>query len=531
MNFQRFVSIRRILAAVSLLFLLMPIGGIFFLRIFESALIRQTESELISQGLFVTAFYKQNLQKALLQAHQSPADYGLPLIQQTAFLDEKPVLPVLDLVKDPVYPARPLPAFPRIGPDALAQVIGLQMQPALQDAQHRTLSGIKMLDYRGIVLGAGDEQGRSFADIPEFRQARNGETLSLLRQRRMPKNQASPTSISRNATINVFVAIPIVLEHRFVGMVWLNRTPQDILQALYGKRRELFWLFWVLLVATVLIARLTSLTITRPIRALVQKTRLITQGHPDGRQPLANPITREVSELSDNIAKMAQTIQKRTEYLQDFTRHVSHEFKTPLSAIQGSIELLQDTSDPMPAAQQARFLSNILDDSRRMDRLVSRLLELATADMTEFQDPRTDIFTVLRDLQREYTAKNLEITGSQITPAAWLFAAIARESLEAVFRNLLENSRQAGAGCVTIIVEATPTSVILTLQDDGPGITPGNRAEVFTPFFTTRRDSGGTGLGLSIVQSLLAGSEGTIALKPVEFGACFEITVPLANIA
>jgi signal transduction histidine kinase len=99
------------------------------------------------------------------------------------------------------------------------------------------------------------------------------------------------------------------------------------------------------------------------------------------------------------------------------------------------------------------------------------------------------------------------------------------ESLEAVFGNLLENSRQAGATEIGIHILDYPGTVQVRIQDNGPGISEGNKAEIFTPFFTTRRVSGGTGLGLSITQSLLSRQGASIDLAPSEKGACFEITL------
>jgi len=65
------------------------------------------------------------------------------------------------------------------------------------------------------------------------------------------------------------------------------------------------------------------------------------------------------------------------------------------------------------------------------------------------------------------------------------------------------------------------------VEDDGPGVSPGNAARVFDPFFTTARDRGGTGLGLAIVRALIAAHGGTIALVPSARGAAFQIGLPV----
>lgn len=523
MKLQHYLSIRRILVLVSLLFLLLPVGGIYFLRIYESALIRQTESELISQGAFVAAFYQQAVKQLLAEKRIDSQEYGLPLpLHVKENQDINPILPHLDLAQDRVYPARPVPFYTRDTLDSVASTAGKATIPVLKEGQRVTLSGIKILDYQGLVVAGKEERGLSFSHAEEFQRARTGQSVSLLRLRRMPTSSASPDSVSRNSTINVFVALPVILNNRLIGVVWLNRTPIELSQALYSKRMELFWTAFILLLTTVLLTLLTSLTITRPIRALVQKTRLIAQGSSEGLRPLAHPITREIAELSDNIAGMAQTIQHRSEYIRIFTTHVSHEFKTPLTAIRGSVELLQDNLDDMSKEQQQRFLNNIADDTTRLNRLVSRLLELARADMTEAQYEKTDLLPILQALSEAYP-----IVVQVPEKLETLEVKISSESLQAVLSNLMDNSKQAGADCINILVTITGTCALLNIQDNGPGISNANQQQIFTPFFTTRRDSGGTGLGLSITQSLLARYGGRIVYQPGEFGAHFRIELTL----
>ena len=76
--------------------------------------------------------------------------------------------------------------------------------------------------------------------------------------------------------------------------------------------------------------------------------------------------------MSQSFSEMARSLEHRSEYIRNFAAHVSHEFKTPLTAIQGAIELLEEHSHDMPAEQRARFLHNISLDAERLKRLVDR---------------------------------------------------------------------------------------------------------------------------------------------------------------
>lgn len=510
------ISVRRILFGVSLLFFMLPLGGIYFLRIYESSLIRQTESELISQAAFVSALYRSEIQQATKTTLPNHDNAHIT-----------PVPTHLDLARDKIYPPRPLPrkSIHTLTPEA--RHAAQQLLPVLRNAQKVTLSGIKILDKNGTVVAGQEEQGLSFAHTEEFQQARQGRPVSLLRKRRMPKEAASLNSLSRNSDINVFVALPIYEQNRLIGVAWLNRTPTNLWQALYSKQTEITWTTIVLVGFTLLISALTSFTITRPLRNLIRKTHLIAKGDPRGTIPLRHPITSEVSELSEQIANMARIIQYRTEYIQNFATHVSHEFKTPLTAIQGSIELLEDNLTEMPLPQQQRFLRNIAEDTNRLKLLVNRLLELAQADMTEKPNHTLDLLDFMKQL---LLCNPLPLTIQLSLPEgiSTLNTAITEDSLNAVFSHLLENSHQAGATVCTISLSIQPQTATLQIQDNGPGISEANQKTVFTPFFTTKREQGGTGLGLSIAKSLLERQGGKLTICPSSQGACFQLTLSLA---
>jgi len=531
MSFKRWllkISIRRILFAVSLLFLALPLGSIFFLRIYESALIRQTESELIAQAAMLGAIYKQNVIHTLARHHRSIASYGLPVQVQPHTSNSliRPVAARLDLAKDPIHPPRPFGKMVIQLTDAVAEESSQNLQPIIEDTQKITLAGFKILSPSGQVIAGRNELGLSFAHLLEFQQAAQGNAFSLLRKRRLHHRPVALDSFSRNSQLNVFVALPVIANSRLIGVIWVNRTPSNIEEALYSKRFEISLATLLLIALTLSVSTLTSHTITRPIRNLIAKTRLIAEGHPEGFTPVAFPITSEMSELSESLSKTASILQSRTDYIRNFAMHMSHEFKTPLTAIRGSVELLQDHLDSMPIEKQRHFLKNITEDTDRLNRLVSRLHELAAADMGSIQETQTPVLPCLENWKNFYKSKAFNLCiETRAEAQAWL-TSLSKESLDAILSNLLENSRQAGAKQVTLSLSMDEAISIL-LQDDGPGISENNQKQIFTPFFTTKRDSGGTGLGLSIVEALLSRQGGNLSLvSSTPNGTQFRITLP-----
>lgn len=111
--------------------------------------------------------------------------------------------------------------------------------------------------------------------------------------------------------------------------------------------------------------------------------------------------------------------------------------------------------------------------------------------------------------------------------------ALPSEALDALLASLLDNAAthasadgQGAGATVSVTVRTAGGRTAITVADNGPGISPANRAQVFDAFFTTVRDRGGTGLGLSIVRAIAAGAGGTAELADATTGAAVRIELP-----
>mgnify|MGYP001545228421 CR=1 FL=1 len=271
----------------------------------------------------------------------------------------------------------------------------------------------------------------------------------------------------------------------------------------------------VALVLTVGIAVVFSRTITGPINALVKRTEEIGRG---GRAAIIAPEqlgTREIATLSQSFLDLAERLVDRTEYVSSFAAHVSHELKSPVTAIRGSAELLRDAE--MSKDERRRFLDHIIADSDRLTALLERLRELARADL----DVEPGMTTLADALRGETMAR---LGGAVDAPVA-----LSLEAAKAIFGQLLRNAGEHGATEGGIAAAEVEGVLQVTVSDNGDGISAGNRDRIFEPFFTTRREAGGTGMGLQIVRSMLAAHGGTIRLLPSPSGAAFEIRVPLVE--
>lgn len=533
-----------ILLFINLGILLLPLGCISALRLYESELVRRTESELISQGTLIGAAYREELLQLFSSASNgaegaASGSYGLPAAihpQQSPYdrAPQKyhPISPELDIAGEIIRPPAPAAVASLTSPDRFAIGAGRRITPMLHSSKDVTLVGIRVLDFHGTVVSTtGGELGLSLTNREEVRKALAGKYASLLRQRLSDEAQPVVTSLSRGNLLRVFVCMPIVHEGRVFGAVMLSRTPLDIRKALYLVRGQIAIAAAVLIGVVLIITILTSITVNRPLKALVRQAERIVQGEKVGPLVPDKSGIHEIAQLSQAVSAMAKTLEERTDYIRTFAANVSHEFKTPLTSIRGTVELLEDHLQSMSDDERNRFLRIIASDTERLERLVRRLLELARADTSTAGDERIDAIAVLKSLVQRYGEQGTLISlESEESPVP---VKMGREVFESLVSNMIENARQHGGEGVRIniighVLEMPDDRAFeLNIRDDGPGISPGNRDKVFRPFFTTARESGGSGLGLSIVQALLHAHGGSISLEPGDKGAWFRVRVPV----
>ena len=275
-------------------------------------------------------------------------------------------------------------------------------------------------------------------------------------------------------------------------------------------------------VLTLGVAYVLTRTITGPIDALIARTDEIARGGKAAIRPLESHGTREIAVLSQSFLDLAGKLVDRTEYVRSFAAHVSHELKSPLTAIRGAAELLRDDDDerPMTKAERLHFLDNIVTDAIRLDALLQRLRELAQAE-SSVAEGGSSVADIISSLREQFPALDISSRGDMDVSIG-----LPPEAASIVFSNLAENALQHGATLLEFAASSSARTVVILVRDDGSGISEANRERIFQPFFSTRREQGGTGMGLGIVRAMLGAHGGTIRLLQTT-SAEFEITIPL----
>jgi two-component system sensor histidine kinase ChvG len=244
----------------------------------------------------------------------------------------------------------------------------------------------------------------------------------------------------------------------------------------------------------------------------------------------------EIGQLGRAFDALVEQLDARARYISELAANVSHEFKTPLTAIRGAAELLCDGADGDPQARR-RFLDNNLADTCRLDRLVSRLLDLSRIEATVEQRQHFDLAETVRDV-----AKQFDTSDAQDQPAsrARVLVVGASEPLS-IFGNhahvrdaicaLVENAVQHSPPEEPVRLElcrgdARERLIRLRVVDRGSGISEHNLSKIFDRFFTTRSAEGGTGIGLAIVATVAHAHGGDITVEShPNAGSTFTLTL------
>lgn len=309
-----------------------------------------------------------------------------------------------------------------------------------------------------------------------------------------------------------------------------------------GLVRLLPW-YIPLLILILLLNWFLSDLIMKPISKLLQSTtQLATM---DIRQRLevdANEPADTV-ELRKSCNKLLDRLEESLNIQCQFVADASHELRTPLTSIQGYTKLLMRRGSNIDANLLGEALQTISDESGRLIRLVSDLLQLARADAgqaiissVELIDMR-DVVGSVEDTVVMVAPEQIEV--QFIMPSTPVQVNADADRLKQVFLNLSNNAIKAtqAGGKVTVTLRSSHDQAIIRVIDTGIGIAPADQQRIFDRFYRVERSrtrsrlyGGGTGLGLAIALTIIKAHGGTIDLESeLNKGSTFTVRLPLAK--
>ncbi len=319
----------------------------------------------------------------------------------------------------------------------------------------------------------------------------------------------------------VIAAKPLVGIDRAVHGVVVTASGVERSVTILESVRDRLWVtFWVSLVVAGLLGFAFSELISRRIRAMSAAAAAIAAGDFEQRLPISL-VPDEISDLADSYNRMAATLGETFSSQRRFVADASHELRTPIAAIKGMLELLEDGAKEIPAVRDD-FIHTMQLEADRLGRLVSDLLTLAKLDAGSLKltmEPLyahqlvNDVANVMQPLAEQ---AGVELTVSVSDPE--LRVSADRDRIVQVLLSFTDNALKHAPGgtVVTLSISDRDGEVHFAVADEGPGIGPDEVSRVFERFYrsdASRAGGGGTGLGLAIAKEIIEAHGSTIDVE------------------
>jgi len=306
-------------------------------------------------------------------------------------------------------------------------------------------------------------------------------------------------------------------------------------QTLYA-RRQLLWES----AASALLALVAVLVLTigvgRPLRQLDRAISELGQGNLTNTIAVAGP--HDLERLGRQLEWLRQRLLELAHERNRFLRHMSHELKTPLANIREGTELLMDGAVGELDPNQREVTAILRENGIKLQRMIENLLSFSAwqtssvgLETSEFR-LRPLVKQVLENQQLTLLSQRvrLEVRVEDITLVA------DRGKIRLILENLVSNAVKYSpkGGTIHVRARASGAQVVLDVADNGPGIPPEDRSQIFEAFYTGRAARStavkGTGIGLSVVLEFVSAHNGTVEIIDGEFsGAHFRITMPVST--
>ena len=366
---------------------------------------------------------------------------------------------------------------------------------------------VYVTDDRGIVLydsDQGKDEGKDYSRWNDVYLTLRGE-YGARSSRGDPENPAS----------TVFhVAAPIRDGEKIIGVVTVCKPLANVNLFIRMARQKILLAGIAAGLAVVVLGILVSLFITRPLAKLTRYARAIRDG---GRPALPRLGKNEIGELGEAMAGMREALEGK-KYVEQYVQTLAHEIKSPLSAIRGAAELLEEE---MPTDRRERFITNIRTEEDRIRRIIERLLELASLENRRRLE-KIEKFDLAREIEEAIESFQPLLKTARIEfddrPKTDFFIRGERFLIRQAIANLLQNALDftPPGGVLRVSLRSGSDTVSVVIEDTGPGIPDYARDRIFNKFYSLPRPGTGaksTGLGLSFVKEAADLHGGAVTLE------------------
>ena len=298
----------------------------------------------------------------------------------------------------------------------------------------------------------------------------------------------------------------------------------------FGRHVPILLLALVSLLLGTVIALYVGRLIVRPVQSISEAFDELSAGNFDVKVPEKEKL-REIREMAQHFNAMTYDLSHIETLRSDFVANVSHEFKTPIAAIEGYATLLQNRS--LSQEKHDHYVEKILENSRRLSNLSGNVLMLSKLENQEIIPGKSEfrLDEQLRKcvllLERKWTEKNIEF--DMELPKINYYGS--EPLLSQVWVNLLDNAikHSPSGGVVQIGIRQTDSLLIVTITDHGDGMPEEVQKHIFEKFYQgdSSRKAEGNGLGLALARRIVELCRGTIEVESTPGnGAAFSVALP-----
>ncbi len=301
-------------------------------------------------------------------------------------------------------------------------------------------------------------------------------------------------------------------------------------------QRKLFLQSLVLIPLALLVAGAITYLLAKPIRRMDAAIRHLGKGEYD--QPIAIDGPGDLRILGQRLDWLRTELKEVNEQKQQFLRHVSHELKTPLTAIREATELLYDGIGGVLSAQQSEITLILRENSIRLQKMIENLLNYTRMESIEAKLTleKLDLSVVINRVIHAHalSIRNKELNVKTIYQVETVVAD--EERLTIILDNLISNAVKytPQKGLILVHTKIEKENLLINVKDNGPGLSELDQAQLFDHFYrgNTLHKSliGSSGLGLTIAKDLVNAHQGIIRLAESNQGAHFIVSIPQLEI-
>ncbi|MCB5191735.1 HAMP domain-containing protein [Methylobacillus arboreus] len=313
----------------------------------------------------------------------------------------------------------------------------------------------------------------------------------------------------------------------------IDRESAILAETAERTQQIMLWQTLTLIPVALLVALMITFLVAQPIRRMDAAIRRLGEG--DYTEPISIDGPGDLRSLGERLDWLRAQLNELDQQKQRFLRNVSHELKTPLTAIREGSELLSDEVGGTLTPQQREIAGILRESSLRLQKMIENLLSYTAV---QFHAPQLKLEPVaLTKLAEEILADySLTISTKHIEIQRDFFPTeimADREKIHSVVDNLVSNAIKytSQSSSIRISITHQAGNAIIEVHDGGPGVMSADKAKLFDPFY--RGDGvyeslvSGSGLGLSIAKEYVDAHGGEIILLPSERGAHFRVSLPL----